>query len=66
MDQIMHAGTPAVREAFPSHRSEPPGLRDLRPAQLVAILEYADRAIGLTKAAAVPSMLELLAQLVGA
>jgi DNA-binding CsgD family transcriptional regulator len=66
VDQIMHAGTPAVREAFPSHRSEPPGLRDLRPAQLVAILEYADRAIGLTKAAAVPSMLELLAQLVGA
>src|SRR4051812_14755990 len=66
VDQIAHAGTRAVREAFPSHRSEPPGLRDLRPPQLLAILEFAERAVGLTRAAAVPSMLERLAQLVGA
>jgi len=66
VDQFVRALPRDSREAFPLHRSDPPGLRVLRPAQLVAVLEYAERTVGITQPAAVPSMLELLAQVVGA
>ena len=66
VDQIVRARPRDSRQAFPLHRSDPPGLRVLRPAQLVAVLEYAEHTVGITQPAAVPSMLELLAQVVGA
>jgi DNA-binding CsgD family transcriptional regulator len=65
-DQFVHNRPGASREAFAGQRSGSPGLRDLRPAQLVAVLEYAEHAAGITEAAAVPSMLEQLVQVVGA
>ena len=48
------------------HLSNPPVQGDLRSRDLLAVLEYAERLITLTDASAVPSMLEAVADLVGA
>ena len=48
------------------HLSNPPVQSDLRSRDLLAVLEHAERLITLTDASAVPSMLEAVADLVGA
>lgn len=54
------------RDRVVRHLGNPPGLRDLRSADLLAVLEYAERAGGIDAATDVPSLLEAAAGLVGA
>jgi DNA-binding CsgD family transcriptional regulator len=56
----------SAHERVVRHLLKPPGLRDLRGADLLAVLEFAEYLSTFTDAAAVPSMLEGVADLVGA
>lgn len=68
MDQFVtvpRADRPA-RERVLGHLADPPGLRDLRSRDLLAVLDFAEKVVSLSDAPAVPSMLAGLAALVGA